>query len=250
MQINRYVDLGIGSMTAFISMTVWFGFITVLCGSVQRQKMMIAFASIVLCLLCPLIAFELTLSVVIADFCHGLEVREEDGVSDGSMRVFASEFAPADTLPLIEHYVACEGDHPLASDFVQAESSARALGDFSSSLEGECRPRALEACGDAADETESQVRYMEARADCSEVNPYYSELMYGVACGNVLEGLYHLWVVQLTCAVSIWILLFLMQCELLTRVKEGRLELARQEQRLKLVPSMFVPRKGSSARLK
>ena len=72
----------------------------------------------------------------------------------------------------------------------------------------------------------------------------------GIACGDVVEGIYHLWVVQLTCAVSLWVLLFLIQCELITREKEGRLELAKQEQRLKLKPSSFTPAHGTAARRK
>jgi hypothetical protein len=71
--IPYLIDWGIGLVTAFIALTVFFGLWTVACGSTFRQKLMIAFSVTVLTVLCPLIAFELTLSVVLADFCVGLQ---------------------------------------------------------------------------------------------------------------------------------------------------------------------------------
>ena len=241
---RRYVDAGIGSMTAFISLTVWFGFITVMFGSVRRQKLMIAFASIVLCMLCPLIAFELTLSVVISDFCHGLA----DG--DRSMKVFAREFAPPSTVPLIDFYVGCQGVNPFTNETELASEQAALMADVVEGIDGSCDPRTIDSLTRAASVVDVKVHNISKTTACANLNPYYSEMMYNVACGDVVEGIYHLWVVQLTCAVSLWVLLFLIQCELITREKEGRLELAKQEQRLKLKPSSFTPAHGTAARRK
>jgi hypothetical protein len=77
-RIPYLLDWGIGLVTAFMALTVFFGLWSVACGSTFRQKLMIAFSVIVLTVLCPLIAFELTLSVVISDFCIGLENGEEE----------------------------------------------------------------------------------------------------------------------------------------------------------------------------
>jgi hypothetical protein len=85
---------------------------------------------------------------------------------------------------------------------------------------------------------------------CSSINPFITEIFHKVICADVVAGVYKIWVVQLTCAVSLWILLFLVMAEILTRETESRLELAMQEQRLDLKPSMFIPRKGTSKRRK
>ena len=90
----------------------------------------------------------------------------------------------------------------------------------------------------AASVVDVKVHNVSKTTACANLNPYYSEMMYNVAC-SIVEGVYHLWVVQLTCAVSLWVLLFLIQCELITREKEGRLS-SLSRTRLKLKPSSFT----------
>lgn len=89
---------------------------------------------------------------------------------------------------------------------------------------------------------------MSSVVGCGQINPFYTELVYDVLCGSVVNGIYQIWSVQLACAVSLWLLLFFVQAQVLTREQEGRLELALQEQRIGLKPSSFLPRKGSRAR--
>ena len=113
-----------------------------------------------------------------------------------------------------------------------------------------CNNTALSRTQDAAIEASRELTSMKGVVGCSQINPFYTELVYEVLCKTVVSGVYNLWVVQLACAVSLWLLLFFVQAQVLTREHEGRLELALQEQRIGLMPSSFVPRKGTAARKK
>lgn len=110
--IPSFIDWGIGLVTAFIALTVFFGFWSVLCGSTSRQRLLIAFSAIVMVVLCPLIAFELTLSVVMSDFCVGLQ--------DDSLMVMARDYAPSSTLSLVNYYGTCNGTNPIQGFLVDA----------------------------------------------------------------------------------------------------------------------------------
>lgn len=79
--IPSLIDWGLGLATAFMGMTVFYGLYSVTCGSARQQKFMIGWSCVALTLFCPLVAFELTLSVVLADFCAGL------GDDDASLMV-------------------------------------------------------------------------------------------------------------------------------------------------------------------
>lgn len=73
MLAHRYIDLGIGFITAVLSVTIAFGLFNTVLGTVYTQRLMLIFASIVLVLYCPIIALELTASVAVSDFCVGLD---------------------------------------------------------------------------------------------------------------------------------------------------------------------------------
>jgi hypothetical protein len=113
-----------------------------------------------------------------------------------------------------------------------------------------CNRTLLAATQGASVEAAAELSSMQAYVGCDQINPFYTELVYDVLCTSVVSGVYQIWSVQLACAVSLWLLLFFVQAQVLTREHEGRLELALQEQRIGLKPSSFLPRKGTSARRK
>ena len=242
--IPYIIDWGIGLMTAFMGLTVFFGLWSVTCGSATRQKLVIAFSAVALTLMCPLIAFELTLSVVVSDFCMGLE----DG--DASLMVMANSYAPKSTRGLVAYYASCNGTNPLAADLASSGESVVLINATAAGLlpGRECSDATLGLVQDESLAAQEEIRAMEGDVGCASVNPYFSQIIYRVICGDVVEGVYWIWVVQLACAVSLWVLLFFVQAEVLARENETKINLALQEQRLGLKPSTFIPKKGTSKR--
>lgn len=246
--VPRLIDWGIGLVTAFIGLTVFFGFWTVMCGSARRQRLLIAFSACVLVILCPLIAFELTFSVVLSDFCVGLEG------GDDSLMVMAKDYAPSSTLDLINYYGTCNGTNPVSNFLDIAADEILII----NSTVADLKRLRLPACNDtslSSMQTQSvaasgYIGDMSSNIGCNIINPFITDIFHKVVCSDVVNGVYKIWVVQLTCAVSLWVLLFLVMAEILTRETESRLELAIQEQRLDLKPSMFIPKKGTKARRK
>jgi hypothetical protein len=170
-------------------------------------------------------------------------------LADESLMVLAREYAPKDTLDLIEYFSGCEGSNPLVTELSEAAVSATALNNTAQGFYSlSCVNSQLAQIQESSLLASSQVSAMASDAQCEDINPFFSGIFYDVICGEVLEGVYKVWVVQLACAVSLWVLLFFVQAEVLTREQEGRLELARQEQRLGLKPSSFLPKKGTRKR--
>jgi len=243
-RIPVFIDWGIGLVTAFMGLTVFFGLWSITCGSTARRKSMIAFSAVVLALMCPLIAFELTLSVVLSDFCVSLE----DG--DSSLLVMANDYGPKAAYPLVSFYITCNGTNPLAEEIDATADTIALLNGTTVALEQGrvCRDSSLFEIQDASLDSSNTIRSMSENIGCSVINPLVAGIFHNVICGSVVPGIYKIWAVQLSCAVSLWVLLFFVQAEILTRETEGRLELAKQEQRLGLVPSSFLPRKGTAKR--
>lgn len=111
-----------------------------------------------------------------------------------------------------------------------------------------CSDRNLTRMQDESIAASGYITEMNNEIGCDVINPFITEIFHKVICDDVVNGVYKIWVVQLTCAVSLWVLLFLVMAEILTRETESRLNLAMQEQRLDLKPSMFIPRKGTKKR--
>mmetsp|Transcript_28581 Transcript_28581/g.33776 ORF Transcript_28581/g.33776 Transcript_28581/m.33776 type:complete len:567 (+) Transcript_28581:28-1728(+) len=242
--IPRFIDWGIGLVTAFIGLTVFFGFWTVLCGSARRRRLLIAFSACVLVILCPLIAFELTLSVVLSDFCVGLES------GDGPIMVMANDYAPSSTLSLINYYGTCNGTNPISDFLGDAADEILVINSTAQSLKPVplCSFQNLTSMQQESVSSSTEINAMTDLVGCSDINPFITDIFHKVVCSDIVDGVYKIWVVQLTCAVSLWVLLFLVMAEILTAETESRLELAMQEQRLDLKPSRFIPRKGTAKR--
>jgi hypothetical protein len=96
--VPSLIDWGIGLMTAFMGMTVFYGLYSVTCGSTREQKFMIGWSCIALTLFCPLIAFELTFSVVLSDFCVGLSDNDASLMVTRSKTKQAAAFTPTSPL--------------------------------------------------------------------------------------------------------------------------------------------------------
>mmetsp|Transcript_23169 Transcript_23169/g.67566 ORF Transcript_23169/g.67566 Transcript_23169/m.67566 type:complete len:565 (-) Transcript_23169:27-1721(-) len=207
-KIPRYIDYGIGAITILMAATVFSGLVSVVCGSVAARKTLLAVASLVLVVFCPIIAFELTLSVAVSDFCVGLDDQ------DSSFIDVADRYAPEDSLELVTFYASCNGTNPLDADLNASLTSVASLQQaVAEGYTAGCSAAELSDINSALTSLNKTIFLMYDSIGCPTVNPLLSDLLYDVVCKDVVRGLYRLWVVQLACAVSLWTLLFFVQSQ-------------------------------------
>lgn len=218
-RIPLYIDYGIGFITALMSLTVTAGLFATLCGTPFRKNLMIVLATIVLLLFCPLISFELTFSLAVADFCHGL---------DDTLLEVADKFAPEASLDLINFYVTCEGTNPIKPYANESEIAIDNINDLLDSVDGSniCSSSTVTTLEGAVSSADTALDVVLAKLSCSSLNPLLTRLTHKFVCLDIIDGLYNLWSVQLTCALVLWILLFLTRCEILKRITEDKHEVS------------------------
>jgi len=234
-RVPLVIDLGVGFVTGIMSITVFAGFYMTAFGSVFSRQVVLVLSSLVLILFCPIIGFELTASVVISDFCVGL---------DDSFLIVAEEYIPSGALDLVEFYTRCNGTNPLEApldDSLQASADlAQGVAEFGSN----CSAVAMASIVNETMVVNATVQTLSSNMGCDLVNPLLTRLLHSVVCSDVVVGIYRLWAVQLSIAFSLWALLFLLKLQTVVEKKEDENILKRQERNLGLRPRDFK-RKGS-----
>jgi hypothetical protein len=137
---------------------------------------------------------------------------------EASVITVAQTYAPAGALALVQFYTSCSGENALATALAESAAALRSLnatvhavpGTVAAAFPAQCRTPLL-AIQKAAAQASGQVVDMGEALGCQQINPIYTKLTHGVACGDVISGIYKLWAVQLGCAITLWLLLFFVQ---------------------------------------
>jgi len=148
-------------------------------------------------------------------------------------------YAPAASLDLIEHYVYCNSTNPLSPYLNQSTLAIQqANKSISSTI---CETSAVSSVRQLSSDSVEAIESMEDSIACSRINPLLQHLMRDILCTDMIDGVYNLWSVQLSCALLLWLLLFFVRVEVLKLRVEDRLESEMGEFRLGITKDMYIP---------
>ena len=210
-----YIDVGVlvtVLLVALVSIAaILADFCSCCCASISRMSWILfnfaSFLGVLVCLILTiLVALELTISVGISDFCAA--------GPDLSFKNIATEKLNLDgeNFDLISYYISCEGANPLFENMNSSIVELEGLNaTVNAALEaGACSPTAdVRSLGSGSVSCLGTLDDIQGTIGCTSINPVYQTLVYDLLCGDVVDGLYALWTVQITSAFMLYIGLFL-----------------------------------------
>lgn len=207
----RFIEAGIAATCALVVVVCVFGILAdLLSCCCPLSYVLFNFASLLGVLVCLflaiLVALELSMSVAISDFCYNGVDASFNNILDERLKL------EGDNRELIEYYVSCTGVNPLFSAMNESITQLEGINaTVTTALQYSiCSAAAdVRALGTESIDTLGTLDDLQETIGCTAINPVYQTLTYDLLCGNVVEGLYWLWTVQVTAAFMLYVGLFI-----------------------------------------
>ena len=181
------------------------GFLLTIFGLCCKSAALLNFASFIgivtLLLLILTISFELTMSVMFADFCYYGPNR---AVYEMSMN-----YQPR-TANVVQYYTICDGTNPLQT---MLNKTSVALGNIKNAT----RHIKVDNCDEEGAYQQIKITSVEATStianltsaqDCDVVNDIYFDMVDEVLCDKTVQGLWQLWATHMAAAALMYINLY------------------------------------------
>jgi len=206
------VKIALAFVAALACVTAVFNIFGNMCKSSTFFNFSSLIGVLLLLLLIVLVGFEMSLSVYFADFC----VANDD--NNRAIRVMANSTLGGEPGRVVSYYLTCSGANPLNTHI---DTATGALDDIttvtthwdggSATCSGTSAMNSMKtAIGSTSveDSAYGTVSAITDAFDCSNIQPYYNELIQTALCQDVVVGLYELWATHIAAACLLYMALF------------------------------------------
>jgi len=210
----QFVDMGVMAIVMLVGFVCVIGVLADLLSNCPGGFLLFNLASLigilVMLILTVIIALELTMSVVISDFCSA-------GIDQSFLDAMQNDIGLEDeTLKLVTYYVSCGGVNPLFSamnaSIIELEglnATAHETAQIEYGGDKVCTPTAdVKELGTISVDSLGTLDDIQGTIGCGEINPIYQTVTHELLCINLVQGLYWLWTVQVGAAIMLYIGLY------------------------------------------
>jgi hypothetical protein len=203
---STLVDAAVAAITALFVLVAFLGIL----GTVTGSRTILGFANflgvIILIVMTILIAVELTLSVVLADFC-GMGTGPNHNMIALANETMGGE-GQTDNLEIFTYYVTCEGTNPLGQPLSDMKDFADIISMQTRGLGTVYLPNPIARCNNdhmikfysptdgINKDIQATLMKIETSVGCSAITPILVKVTHDAICDSLVSGLYSLWMAQ------------------------------------------------------
>lgn len=209
MPIERFVDIGLASTMSTVLVVLAVGTLGMLCGCTCCVSMASGQGIAALMALMVVISLEIFVSVLLSDYCVAGPLP--------SINVLLSKYMAGEESKMPRelglYFTTCNGTNPVLAplsggmqgvDALLTKLTGLAQYKYSSGTPW-CKPQLVQPLINAANGTLMAMKAITRDMGCDKINPVLVDLTHKLLCRDVVNGMYHLWVVQAAAAAVFFI---------------------------------------------
>eukprot|EP00937_MAST-01D_sp_MAST-1D-sp2_P005590 g5590.t1 len=209
MPLELYVDIGLGCSMGQVLLVLAIGAVGLWFVWPRTLGVATTKGSFALLTFSFLVALEVFISVLLADFCTAGPLPATAGLA-------ANMLTEAQSQQMAAYFLTCNGTNPIAAPLRQAQTMipriTSAVGQLGAQTYSTgatlCDAAAVKAVVDAAGATSAAISGIVASMGCDRVNPVLVRITHELLCVDVVHGMYNLWVVQASAAALFFVCVY------------------------------------------
>lgn len=205
--VPKFIDYFFIAAVSLFCIFAVFGLLSILCKSGCAICFTNILGVLVLIILMIEIAWAVTTSVALADFCYYNPLNTTSALVERYM----TDADQVDNADMLQYYLQCDRENKAAQPLTDAQDFMETLRSQTKNLadSGQCNVedmmKVYKAQTGIADSAKAALRSLQRSVSCETITPLLVKVSYSAVCDNMVSGLFRMWVVQVVACVGLWL---------------------------------------------